>query len=266
METEITDKHTVIRFKYKIPAILFLAFLIYYIVMMLLAPLIAHKTMNDKYGFRLDDINPSEQRIVRDSVYLKLLKEKAFLQSKVEMAETDSIYLVVNLSDSIVNLGISGVTVYSSEIKRYNISKLLKQGYPYVISSMLSSPLTIIKEFSSIQKEPLMIKMAPRDTSEYQPDIIPDTADYDLVNYIFEMDKGIIIYICQEEKLNPGNGMDHFGFDLRYRIRNAINSLKSVIRVRVPGYHPFIKLHLSRDDAKIIYRALPKQGQIAIYL
>ena len=46
------------------------------------------------------------QRILKDSAYLKLLKEKAFLQSRIILAETDSIYLSINLADSTANIGI----------------------------------------------------------------------------------------------------------------------------------------------------------------
>jgi hypothetical protein len=181
------------------------------------------------------------------------------------MAETDSIYLTINLADSIVNLEISGVTALTSKTIKQKISKLVKNGNEYIISSLLSKPMTIIKDYSSIEKEPLMIKMAPKDTSEYQPDIIPDTADYEPVNYIMEMNNGISIYFYQDEKLNPGDNFHQFAFDLSYRLRNVLQTLKSVITFKVPEYHPFIKIRLRRGDAKRIYRALPKQGQIAVY-
>ena len=56
---------------------------------------------------------------------------------------------------------------------------------------LLSSPMNIVSDLATIRKEPLMIKMAPKDTSEFKPDIIPDTSDYEPVNYILEMDNGI---------------------------------------------------------------------------
>ncbi len=63
---------------------------------------------------------------------------------------------------------------------------------------MLSSPMTIVNDIATIKKEPLMIKMAPKDTSEFKPDIIPDTSDYEPVNYILEMDNGIRIFVYQD--------------------------------------------------------------------
>jgi len=266
MGTEKMTKPSGIGLIYKIPAILFLVFMGYYTVMMLLAPAGTLKKMEDEYGFSQDENNTADERILTDSAYLELLKEKGFLQSRIAMAETDSIYLTADLTDSIVSLEISGVEVHTADIRKMKISRILKYGNDYIVSTMLSRPLNIVREYSSIQKEPLMIKMAPRDTSEYVPDIIPDTADYEPVNFILEMDNGIVISVYQEEKLNQGDAMNLFGFDLRYRIKNSIRSLASVFTLKVPEYHPFIKLRLSREDAKIIYRALPRQGQIAVCL
>jgi hypothetical protein len=265
METE--DINNTKRKKYGliIPGIIIFAFLVYHTVMILLSPLKKVEEFKEQFSFKQSEKNKVDERIFSDSSYLILYREKAWLQSKIAMAETDSIYLTVNLPDSTVNLEISGVVVHSANIKRQNISKILKNGDEYIITSLLARPFTISKNYSSIPKMPLMIKMAPKDTSEYKPDIIPDTADYEPVNYIMEMENGVVILVYQEEKLNPGDGLHLFWFDLKYKLRNALNAMKSISTFKVPEYYPFIKLRLPRTDAKIIYRALPEHGQIAVY-
>ena len=55
-----------------------------------------------------------------------------------------------------------------------------------------------------------------------------------------------------------------FFFDMAARIRNVWNSLKSIALLRVPDYHPFIRIRLPKADAKIIYRAVPRNGQVAV--
>ena len=110
-----------------------------------------------------------------------------------------------------------------------------------------------------------MIKMAPKDTSEYKPDIMPDTSITEPVNYILLMNNGIRIYVYQEETVKANDRMSHLSFDLKDRLRDTWNSLKSVAALKVPEYHPFIKIRLPRTDAKIIYRAIPKNGQIAVF-
>ncbi len=55
-------------------------------------------------------------------------------------------------------------------------------------------------------------------------------------------------------------------FDLTNRLEDTWSALKRVAGFKVPEYHPFIKIRLSRADAKIIYRAVPRNGQIAIFI
>jgi hypothetical protein len=265
METEIKNKPHVRKYVLAVIATFILIFLIYYSVMNLLSPVKKLEELKQEYAFRQDEKNKIDERVFNDSAYLKLLKDRSFLQSRVTMAETDSIYLTINLADSMVNLEISGVCVHKTKIKKLNTSKMLRDDNSYTISSFLSKPFNISKNYSSILKVPLMIKMAPKDTSEYVPDIFPDTADYEPVNYILEIDNGTRIIVYQDEKLNPGDNMHLSWFDLQYRFRNTLESLKSSLTFKVPEYHPFIKLRLPRSDAKIIYRALPEHGQIAVY-
>jgi len=245
--------------------IIALCFLVYYSIMTLLAPAKKYEALKKEYGFIRDEKNPVDERIFADSSYLDLLKEKSFLQSRVTMAESDSIYLTVTIPDSMVNLEINGVVVHKAKINRIHMSRMFRAENDYVILSMLSVPLTINRNFASIEKEPLMIRMAPKDTSEYVPDIIPDTADYEPVNFIMEMDNGTRFCVYQEEKLRPADGIRLFIFDLRYRIRYSFKTFLRVISFRVPDYQPYIKLRIPRSDAKIIYRALPERGQIAVY-
>ena len=115
------------------------------------------------------------------------------------MAETDSIYLTINLADSSMNLEISGVVVHMAKMSSFKASRILTNGNENIISSMLSTPLTISSDFATIKKEPVMIKMAPKDTSEYKPDIMPDTSITEPVNYILEMTNGTRIFVYQEE-------------------------------------------------------------------
>jgi len=240
-----------------------LIFIIYYSVMMMLSPGKKYAVLRNEFGIDTTEKSRKDNPVFSDSTYLNLLKEKAFLQSRLIMAETDSIYLTLNLSDSTVNLEISGVTVHTVKMSRIKISRMLENGDEFLISSMLSSPLTIENDISSIEKEPLMVSLAPRDTSEFQPDIIPDTTDIEPVSYIFEMTHGIRIYFYQEEE---ENAFHTFKFDLRDRLRNAFNTIRSAITLKIPEYNPYIKIFLPRADARIIYRAIPKNGQAAVYI
>jgi hypothetical protein len=150
-------------------------------------------------------------------------------------------------------------------MSKIQISKILMRHDDSAILSMLATPLTISRAFATIKKEPVLIQMAPKDTSEYKPDIMPDTTITEPVNYILETDKGVRIYIYQEENTKIEDKISQFKFDLNYRIKDTWSALKKVAIFKIPEYHPFIKIKLPRTDAKIIYRAIPKKGQIAVF-
>jgi len=244
---------------------LILAFLVYFSIMSILAPARKLNEIKAKYGLQKDPESKADERFYSDSAFTGMLREKAFLQAKIAMAETDSVYMTINLADSTANLEISGVAVHSAKISGIKVSGILRSGNEYAISSMLASPMNIVSDIATIKKEPLMVKMAPKDTSEFKPDVIPDTSDYEPVNYILEMDNGIRIYFYQATDSVTSDKNNLFLFDLSERFKTTWSSLRSAARLRVLEYHPFIKLRLPKADAKILYRAVPRHGQIAVY-
>ena len=239
--------------------------LVYFSIMCILAPVRKLHEINEKYAFQPDAKNKIDERIYSDSGFLKLLKEKSFLQSRIAMAESDSIYVTINIHDSTIDLEVCGVVVHTTKIQKMSISNIIKSGNEYIISSMLSKPFSIENSFSTIPKEPLMIKIAPKDTSEYIPDVVPDTAYHEPVNYVLEMSNGTRIFVYQAEFPHPGDKMHLFKFDMKYRLQNTVNAIKRTLFFKVPDYHPFIRIRIPMADAKIIYRALPVHGQIAVY-
>lgn len=239
--------------------------IIYYSTMMMLSPGKKYAEIRNEFGIDTTEKSRKDNPVFSDSTYLKLLKEKAFLQSRMIMAETDSIYLTLNLSDSTANLEISGVSVHQSKFSDMEASKIFLKGDENLILSLMASPFTISNDWATIRKEPVLIKMAPRDTSEYKPDIMPDTSLTEPVSYILEMTDGTRIYVCQEENDKPVDRRSQYRFDRNYRLRDAWSSMKSIVRFRIPEYHLYIKIYLPRADAKIIYRAIPKYGQVGLY-
>ena len=265
MKTEIVNKPSGRKATFLILLIIFLSFLVYFSAMSMLAPGRKLAAIKNEFGPATIEKKEVDKQIFSDSAYLRLLKDRAFLQSRILMAETDSIYLTINLSDSIVNIEISGVSVHTAKTSSMRASRILRKGNENIIFSMLATPFTISSDFATIKKEPVMIKMAPKDTSEYKPDIMPDTSIIEPVNYILEMTNGTKIYIYQEEHEKFSDRMNIFTFDILDRLRETWRSLKSVVLFKVPEYHPYIRIRLPRSDAKIIYRAIPKYGQVAVF-
>jgi hypothetical protein len=264
METEITNKESRRKVTFIVLISIISVLILYYSIMSMISPVRKLEKIKNEFGNKTTGKSEVNKRILTDSTYIDLLKEKAFLQSRIVMAETDSIYLTINLADSTVNIEISGVVVHRAKMSRVQTSKLLTKGNENIILSMLASPFTISHSYATIKKEPVMIKMAPKDTSEYKPDIMPDTSITEPVNYILEMTGGTRIYVYQEENVKFKDRMSRLNFDIKDRLRDTWRSLKSVAVLKVPDYHPYIKMRLPRTDAKIIFRAIPKNGQVAV--
>jgi hypothetical protein len=243
-----------------------IAFAVYYGIMEMMSPSKKMAEISAKYGSANYEKLKLPKNITSDSTFLSLFKEQAYLQSKVLMAKTDSVYLTLNMSERMINIEISGIVVHSAPINEIEASKIITNGDEFVITSLLSSPLTIVSDTSSIAKIPIILKIAPKDTSEFKPDAIPDTAFYEPVNYIFETDRGIKIIVYQSEEIKHGDSKDLFLFDLRHRLISTKAALKEIAAFKVPEYQPYIKIKIPSADAKIIYRAIPKHGQIAVFL
>jgi hypothetical protein len=267
METENIKTSPGRKTGFYIVAAILSVFFIYYSFMSLLSPAVKISATNNEFGYKQPekDAIATDQRILTDSAFVRLNREKAFYMARIAMAETDSLCLALNLADSLATLEIDGVAVHKAKIIRMRISKFFNKADEYALTSVLSAPLTIMKNYATIKKEPLMIKMAPKDTSEYKPDILPDTTNSEAVNYMLEMQNGLRLYVYQQEEVRSKGGFSRFLFDLNDRFRNIWNTLKSIMVLKVPEYHPYIRIRMNKADAKIIYRALPRYGQISIY-
>jgi hypothetical protein len=248
-----------------IAASVFSLFVLYYTIMALISPAVKISAINSEFGYKQPENTTVDKRIFTDSAFIALNREKAYNQARITMAETDSICLSLNLSDSTAILEIKGVAVNISKISRMNITKVLYKADEYALSSMLSMPFTMNSAYSTIKKEPVMLKIAPKDTSEYKPDILPDTTKKESVNYFLQMDNGFRLYVYQDDDEKSGGSLGRFLFDINDRFRNSWDLIKSICVFRVPEYHPAIRIRLPKADAKIIYRALPRKGQIALY-
>ena len=246
-------------------AFLVIAFVFYFTVMSLISTSRKISEINDSYSFKQIEKTSIDEKFFTDSTFVEMQKEKAFIQSRIAMAETDSIGLTLNLRDSLALLEINGVVVHKTKISFMRICKAFNKANSYAVASMLSSPLKIISDTATIKKIPLMVKMAPKDTSEFKPDAIPDTSSYEPVNYILEMNNGIRIFVYQQETEKSKDIYNQILFDITDRTKNTIAALRKMAAFEVPEYRLYIKIRMPKDDAKIIYRAVPQKGLITVF-
>jgi hypothetical protein len=196
--------------------------------------------------------------------YIELIREKAFLSSQVRMADSDSIGLLINIRDSVLQLLIKGVPVRSIRIDEYDVSPFFQRANQEAVYSMLSTPLAITGMQATFRKDPVQVKIAPKDTSEVKIDEKPDTTDFEAVFFTLDTDRDIRFYFEQQEDTVGADRRAKFFFDLRDRARNAGATMSDVVRFRTPPYVPYIKIWIPKAEAKIVYRAVPREGLIVL--
>jgi hypothetical protein len=264
MEEEIKKGRSEFKTSAFVIAVIFSLIMVSYLIVALISPSHKISAINNEFGYKEPENTKTDERIFSDSAFVKLNRDKAYNQARITMAETDSVCLALNLSDSSAILEINGVEVHRAKLSYIRLSKVLVNTDEYAVSQMLSKPFTIKEDFSTIKKEPLMIKIAPKDTSEYKPDILPDTARIEAVHYMMEMENGVRLYVYQQND-DEGGGFRKYFFDLNDRFKTIGAIFRSMLSFKVPEYHPAIRIKMERADARIIYRALPRHGQVALY-
>lgn len=187
----------------------------------------------------------------------------AFLEARHTMSKVDSVSLSINLTDSIAALEMGGVVVFRAPLEGSRVSPLLKAMKPEALSNLLRSPARIVSYYATIEKEPIIIKQAPRDTTEAAKDdnalpVVVRQAAF----FTIHLDSGIRIVVMPHEE----GGLDRFVFIARQNLYLFRQRLAILLKGDLPEYVPVVVVEVSADDAKTLFRALPEGGQVALKL
>jgi len=172
--------------------------------------------------------------------------------------------LLINVRDSVIQLLIKGLPVRTVKIDEYDVSPFFHSANQEAIYKMLSTPLTVTGMQATFMKDPVSVKIAPRDTSQVVESEKPDTTDFEAVFFTLDTDRNIRFYFEQQEDTIGADRRARFFFDLKDRMRNASVTMRAVARMKIPPYVPYIKIWLPKAEAKIIYRAIPREGMIVL--
>jgi hypothetical protein len=226
-------------------------------VMSFLSPIKAVKDLNLKYY----DSAFSSGGTLKDYLFEK---EAAFLQARTQMAETDSVCLSIDLSDSLVLLEMQGIMLLKARIIRIEKSNIFNRLHKGTYLEYFSKPLEIDSEYSTIPKEAFIIKQAPKDTTETAPPVAkPDTLHKEAVCFNLYLDRNLMIDIRQVDTIKNEQYLAYHKYLRKERISNQIRSL---MKFSVPHYEPWIRIDIPAADAKSIYKAMPDHGQVAVKL
>ena len=197
---------------------------------------------------------------VRDREHYESVLKSALLLSK-----TDSISLLIDLKDSLAILSLKGVSLFQSKISEFEFNQGLKKLPVYLRDSLYSGPFPVKKELASIEKFPVVIKKAPKDTTEASADdaapILPIQND---VFVLFLLDNNLVIEINQQEHDLAGSKRAYKDFKANYSRFFRDHNFALIKDKNAPSYLYRLKIFIPREEARSIYRALPIKPYVLV--
>lgn len=197
-----------------------------------------------------------------------LMKNKAWVESRLKMANADSIGMSIDLELNEIQLELKGVVLMKSKIRESSISGFFKRMDGNVYFNIFGSPLTIRRLESSIAKNPLRVVQAPKDTiaaaanSAIKKDSLQDKSVYWTVELDHDIElniQGIDSVTKAQNKYKLGKG-----FEFQRDLKNVKSSFENIIKFQKPTYTPEILISIPENDAKAILRALPRNSWVTI--
>lgn len=207
----------------------------------------------------LEDLTEDQRVQVEQMRSLEM--DRIFWQSRLELAKTDSFYLVLDLVDSVLIMEIKGVAVRRCAISSYDFSPTrARKAYAWP-----SELFTLNYTWATIPKAPIRIQHAPKDSASIPPAILPGTTDdLDEVTFFMEFSPNLSMYINPDTSLSFTGWMKTTWHRMAHKAKRAGREALSLIGGALPQPNRQITLTLSPADVKAIYRALPAMAPMII--
>lgn len=198
-----------------------------------------------------------------NSDQIDLLKEKAWLESRLKMADADSIGLAIDLKDQSIQLELKGVVVMKTRIRAYSTSGFFRKMDGNIYFSLFGTPLTIVSYNSSISKSPFKVKHAPKNEAEADSMSVvkKDTIKQDIY-WNVQLDRDIELNIQGIDSISDAKTKYQLGkgFEFKRDLQNIGSALRKIVHFKKPDYTPEILICIPENDAKSILRALPRKA------
>lgn len=259
-------------YKWFLPVLV--VFAVYYLLVIVILPVARYQFLfpeQQRGGKNSLKHDFSSYYSVSDSLIdqsIDLANKEAFLLASLEMAKDEEIALELNLPDSTLSLLIQGLPVHTAAVAGYKYSRILKESDPFLTAGFFSYPFKVMNYTSSVPKIPVIVRKAPKDTTEAsvlpEPERLEESNQY--VSYKLKLDRKLDLVFEQDSisDLIDKRTIRQYLRRERKGKRRAVR--QAFIRAGSYEYIPEIKIRLRRDDALVFFRALPENGEITIRL
>jgi hypothetical protein len=248
--------------------LLFLAVVagLYYLTVTVSAPL---RKINQLNSYATNDtvFMSKNSDIVGKKGILPLVKEESYKQAQITLAKQDSISLVINFKDSTALLMLKGVEIHASKIIDFKNDKIFKGINAPAFRKIFSKPLHNITEYSTVIKEPIVVKKAPKDTIEaLETMAMPDTIIPEPAYVSFGLEHGFRLILVQENWVSEDEKKTQRKFKSDVRKQIISDNIKSLYTFKEPCYTPTVIIVLNAREVRSIYRALPWNASFVMLL
>jgi hypothetical protein len=213
-----------------------------------------------------------------DPSLIDLMKEKAWVESRLKMATSDSVGLSIDLSQHTIQLELKGVVVMKSKIREYSASGFFKRMDSDVYFSMFGTPLTILSYKSTIDRKNFKIIQAPKTKTpeeikaeEEAPlvaskPVVKDSIPKENVFWTVKLDRDFELNIQGIDSISDSKSKYELGkgFEFERNLKNILNSFQHIIHFKKPVYTPEILISIPENEAKAILRALPSKAMVTV--
>jgi len=220
---------------------------------------------NLKMLYDQEDVKLLSGNIPADSTWFMHYKDKTWLETRYQISRTDSISLSVNLGDSTLQLELKGVVLKRSKILDFRADQIFSHLNEGAYHHFFGVQAVAESALSTIEKEPLIVKNAPKDTIEYaEQEHVIGSAKSEVVHWLLQLDNGIVLKIEGADKLSNDGGWMGRKFWWKQDFMQLKKDIQKTLFFEIPDYKPEIAMVISEADAKAIFRALPTSPLICI--
>jgi hypothetical protein len=211
------------------------------------------------------EVKPDRAQKEKLAAFIELEKESIFLHNKLHLAKQDSIYLVLDMKDSTINLEIKGVTVRKNKIMESRMSKRFHLIDHENLVPWLTKPFTLEKALATIPKAPIVVKQAPKDTVEAALMATkPEPPQTTAVFFTFYFDRNLVIEIDQNDPPDEEDYEQVKAYRKQRKEENYLSLWQKMNLVRHADQKMKIRLVVSEEDARSIYRAVPMNTHLIL--
>lgn len=201
--------------------------------------------------------------ILEERTLFEMAKTKAALDAQLMLAVKDTFGIIINLNDSTLSLLFKGINVHSAKIYDFQKDPFFDALHPLAYLKLFSKPLRTQLEYSTIVKEPIIVKKAPKDTLEaiqnaYQPDSLVQNPTY----MRLELEQNIHVLMVQKQfETEQEKAVEReYKRDLRQQRRHDV--MRSLTHPGQAVYTPQLVLYLDPDELRSAYRAVPEDALV----